>query len=68
MWNALNGEFNIWSLGIGFPICARRKANHPDVVSQSTCLVDPVDENIQEKWFKWKLSLKKIQEIQLSLC
>ena len=29
---------------------------------------DPVDEDIQEKWIKWKLSLKKLQEIKLNRC
>ena len=26
---------------------------------------DPVDEDIQQKWIKWKLNLKKLQEIKL---
>ena len=29
---------------------------------------DPVDENVQEKWIKWKLSLKKLQEIKVDRC
>ena len=29
---------------------------------------DPVDEDIQQKWIKWKLSLKKLQEIKLDRC
>lgn len=72
MWNALNGELNIWSLGIGFPI------GFPIVlegrqITQMLCLSqlawdDPADEGIQQKWIKWKLSLKKLQEMKLSWC
>ena len=29
---------------------------------------DPGDEDIQQKWIKWKLSLKKLQEIKLDRC
>ena len=29
---------------------------------------DPVDEDIQQKWIKWKLSLKELQEIKLDRC
>ena len=29
---------------------------------------NPVDEDIQQKWIKWKLSLKKLQEIKLDRC
>ena len=29
---------------------------------------DPVDEDIQQKWIKWKLDLKRYQEIKLNRC
>ena len=29
---------------------------------------DPVDKDVKEKWIKWKLSLKKLQEIKLNRC
>ena len=29
---------------------------------------DPIDEDVQEKWINWKLSLKKLQEIKLDRC
>ena len=29
---------------------------------------DPVDEDIQQKWIRWKLSLKKLQEIKVDRC
>ena len=29
---------------------------------------DPIDEDVQEKWINWKLSLKKLQEINLGRC
>ena len=29
---------------------------------------DPVDEEIQQKWIKWELSLRKLQEIKLDGC
>ena len=29
---------------------------------------DPVDKDVQEKWIKWKLSLKKLHEIKVDRC
>ena len=42
-------------------------------ITQMLCLSqlawdNPVDEGIQQKWIKWKLSLKKLQEMKLSWC
>ena len=30
--------------------------------------VHPIDKYIQQKWIKWKLNLKKLQEVDLDRC
>ena len=44
-----------------------RQIIHMLSLSQLAC-DDPVDKDVQEKWIKWKLSLKKLQEIKLDRC
>ena len=55
-------------LGLVSPfVLEGRQIIHMLSLSQLSCDY-PVDKDVQEKWIKWKLSLKKLQEIKLDRC
>ena len=68
MWNALNGEFIICSVEIGFSIFVRRQTITQMLHYNKSTWDVPVDEGIQEKWAKWKFNLNILKDIRLSRC
>ena len=56
------------SLGLVSPFVPERRQIIQRLCFNQLAWDDPVDEDIQQNWIKWKLSLKKLQEIMLDSC
>ena len=55
-------------LGMVSPFVLKERQIIPMLSLSQLAWDDPVDEDIQEKWIKWTLNLKKLQEIKLDRC